>query len=322
MEGGAYTNITTVGTTVVTVGPGTLSKLVVNKAVINGVVTLYDSVGTLTNKIGTITYGAALKEDPPISTMFDCQFTNGLTITSSTACDITVVTGGASLPSPPVTVGLAAWYDFADPGSLFTDTGRTTGVLADADVIKGVTDKSGGAKHLSEATNGPAYKIATNNGRSTALFDGTNDILTSASFTQAQPTSIFMAAQVVAYEAGVNTELLDANTNRAIIYATNGGFWGYSNASAQDTTTARDLSFNTWGALLSGASSSLRLNGNVISTANPGTAGFSTTLFLGRDSATTFYNVRYGEVLIYSRLVSSGEVAAIERYLRSKWATP
>lgn len=319
---GQYTNITTVGTTVVAVGPGRLSAVVVNKAVINGVVTLYDSAGTLTNKIGTITYGAALKEDPPIATEFGVRFSNGLTVTSSTACDITIVSAGAGLPGPPVTNGLAAWYDFADPGSLFTDTGRTTGVLADADVIKGVTDKSGGAKHLSEATNGPAYKINTNNGRSTALFDGVNDILTSASFTQAQPTSIFMAAQIVAYEAGVNTELIDANTNRAIIYATNGGFWGYSNSTAQDTTTARDLSFNAWSALLSGASSSLRLNGSVISTANPGTTGFSTTLLLGRDTTTNFYNVRYGEVLIYSRLVSDGDVAAIERYLRTKWATP
>jgi hypothetical protein len=318
---GQYTNITTVGTTVVATGPGTLMRIVMNKAVINGVITIYDSIGSLTNKIATITYGAALKEDPPIGTSFNVQFANGCTITTTTACDITVVTQGRGLVVPGVQNGLTAWYDFGDPSTLFTDTGRTTGVLADNDVIKGVTDKSGGAKHLSEATNGPAFKPAAQNGRSLALFDGTNDILTSASYTQAQPLTLFIAGQIVAYEAGATTELIDANTNRAIIYATNGGFWGYSNASAQDTTTARDLNFNVFGAVLSGAASSLRLNGTTISTANPGTSGFSTTLFLGRDSATAFYNVRYGEVLVYNRVLADGEIAGVERYLRTKWAS-
>lgn len=67
--------------------------------------------------------------------------------------------------------GLIGWYDFSDASSMFTNTGRTTAVTGDGDLIKGVTEKSASVAHLSEASTPPTYKTNIFNGRSVARFD-------------------------------------------------------------------------------------------------------------------------------------------------------
>lgn len=93
--------------------------------------------------------------------------------------------GGSPPGTTPNDSGVSpiAWYDFSDASVLFTDTGRTT-PAADGNTVKGVTDKSPSANHLSEATNGPTMRTSPSpsiNGRTCLEFDGTNDLLTSAS---------------------------------------------------------------------------------------------------------------------------------------------
>jgi hypothetical protein len=87
-----FLNITTATTTTVKTGPGTFVRLVVNKAVLSGVITIYDNTAGSGTKIGTITYGAALLSDPPIEATYEVQFSIGLTIVTSAATDLTVVT--------------------------------------------------------------------------------------------------------------------------------------------------------------------------------------------------------------------------------------
>ena len=83
-------NITTAATTTIKSGAGLLGKIVVNKAIALGVITIYDSLSGSGTKLGTITYGAALLSDPPLTGHYEGQFAIGLTIVTSLAMDITV----------------------------------------------------------------------------------------------------------------------------------------------------------------------------------------------------------------------------------------
>lgn len=85
------TNITTATTTLVFSGRGTFVGLVFNKRVAAGVTTIYDSLTAAGTKVGTITEGAAVLNDPPQAVIYNRYMENGLTIVTSQAEDITVL---------------------------------------------------------------------------------------------------------------------------------------------------------------------------------------------------------------------------------------
>lgn len=89
-ESNFYTNITTATTTTVKSGSGTLVRIVNNKKVANGVVTIYDNTAGSGTKIGTITQPASLLDSQQVYE-FQVGFATGLTIVTSAAEDLTVV---------------------------------------------------------------------------------------------------------------------------------------------------------------------------------------------------------------------------------------
>lgn len=226
--------------------------------------------------------------------------------------------------SPASIPGMVALYDWSDISSLWQDTGRTSAITANGQTIKGVTDKSGSGNHLSEATNGPTWESAGQNGRGTAKFDGVNDQLRCAGFTQAQPLTIFYAVQLVAFAGATQiTDLNDGITSGTIMFAGANAnpTWFYGAGSNVPSAVARDLNFNIHTAVFHGATSTLRHNGSVGASGNPSTNPY-TSLSLGSDSFGNFWNMRYGELAIYSGHLVSAQLQSLESYGKAKWGTP
>lgn len=92
VPGSRYVNITTATTTIIKAGPGILRKIIFNKRIAAGAVTLFDNPSAASGtKLGTITMGAAIITDPPITALYDCYFQTGLVIVTSQAEDLTVI---------------------------------------------------------------------------------------------------------------------------------------------------------------------------------------------------------------------------------------
>jgi hypothetical protein len=85
-----YTNVLTATTTVVKSGSGHLKRIVINKPVALGVITIYDNTAASGTKIATITHAASLLTGE-LSIEYDVRFTTGLTIVTSSTDDITIV---------------------------------------------------------------------------------------------------------------------------------------------------------------------------------------------------------------------------------------
>lgn len=86
---GSYKNIASAATYVLRPGPGVLIGLTINKAVANGVITIYDNTSAAGTKIATITHPGTLLQTQ-YGLLFNVAFTTGLTIVTGAADDITV----------------------------------------------------------------------------------------------------------------------------------------------------------------------------------------------------------------------------------------
>lgn len=223
--------------------------------------------------------------------------------------------------NPTSVGGLVTWIDFSDASTLFTDTGRTTRVSADADIIKGVTDKSGSGNHLSEATNGPTYKTAIQNSKSIARFDGTNDVLACVGLSVAQPTSILIVGKVTTAGSDTNYFLIDGATARQVVYRDSTTKWSMFAGALLTGAATADLNYHTFTAIFNGASSSERVDLGAYSSGAAG-ANALTSLLLGKGNTGSFYGIDEGEVLIYSTALSTPNRDTLESYLKTKWGTP
>lgn len=227
--------------------------------------------------------------------------------------------------SPSDITGLQGWFDFSDASTLFTDSARTTPVSSDGDPIGGVSDKSGVNNHLGQATSGrkPAYKTNIQNGRSVARFDGTDDLLQSATFTDlTQPSEVFIVAK---QDASRDDQIFDGGSG-GTKRNTMGFHTGPQDARSFAGTTISAALIDTTQYLLihtvyDGASGSIGYADYAATAGNIGTDatdGFS----LGDGppfSPSVPLDGDICEVVFYNASLNSTERGNVEAYLNSKW---
>lgn len=236
--------------------------------------------------------------------------------------------------TPTSISGLLGWYDFSTATSnLWTDTGRTTPVTSDGDRIKGVTDKSGAGNHLSQATTGPVYKTAIQNGLSIARFAlAVNEWLDTPSFTVPASYTAFIVANRV--DTAAEHRLLDCDDGGSNRFfqcrykngATSAEYVGITGGVT--TTTATTSAAGTFDVLTFRGETlvhrDLYVNGSV-TVGGTGQANGSGTQFLrvgAPQSGTTYHKGDIGCVLFYNSALGATDRGNVEAYLKTKWGTP
>ncbi len=230
--------------------------------------------------------------------------------------------------NPKSISGLTAWYDFSNISTLWKDTARTSAVTADADIILGVTDLSGTANHLSEATNGPAYKTVIQNGHSVARFDGTNDRLFKDPLvaTISQPLTYFLVFKLNAAYVAPGASILDGHGGRVQMVGNSAGDnkWAvFAGGTPRSSSVTYDTSSHIIQLTTNAASTTMRIGGgaDTLSGLSPGTNGLDAVV-LATDSiagGSGFVSMDYDEVLVYNSALSVANMNAVGNYLAAKW---
>jgi hypothetical protein len=229
------------------------------------------------------------------------------------------ITGDSGGTQPVDVSGLLGWYDFSDVSTLWTNTTRTTPVTADGDVIKGVTDKSGNGRHLSEATNAPTYRVNAAGGRSVSRYVATK-YLRNLSFTLNQPFTAFIVGDVTV--PATNQYFFDGEAlNRALIASFSATAVRVYAGTILDQTIANNamLTPHVIGAVYNGASSRNVFDGTVVTGVAGVLGSTGITLGVAGDLSTGPLTGDIAECLIYNTALSSADISEVARYLGAKY---
>lgn len=237
---------------------------------------------------------------------------------------------GAGSVFNPADYGTLLFGGYAE-GHCYSDAG-TTLISADGTACQQFNDHlSGSNRHLSAGTK-PAYKTGRINGQASLLFDGVDDVMQTAnngfasSGSPATTSTVFVVLKQVAWTSGARVYAGRNNgvdtQNWGVRQITSEPNIQVLGAGAGPATTA--LTTGSWGlvtAVNNGASSTIAVNGGAATTGDDGGAAFNAlTLGAGRDGASQFANVEVAALLVYSGVLSAGNLAAVKAGLNARFA--
>ncbi len=220
----------------------------------------------------------------------------------------------------PLALSPALWLK-ADAGLYQTAGGSAA--TADGDPVGQWQDQSGNARHLAQATASQrgTLKLAIQNGKPVVRFDGADDFLQVATFTeQTQPNTAVLVAK--SSETATTRVLMDGGTSglRHEIFQFSSNF-SVSAGTAAYTGVAVPAAFFLLSVLFNGASSEAWLNGASIWTGSLGTDLLDgCTLGSYYAGLGVFWQGDVGELLIGD--FTAGGRVQLESHLRTKWGTP
>ena len=231
--------------------------------------------------------------------------------------------GGTSF-TPTQISGMVGWYDFSDVTTLFTESTRTTPVTADADLIGGVTDKSGQSNHLTSADAArPVYKVNIQNGRSISRNAAGDSYQFTTGITPAPCT--FILVLTPSGTAGA----------RSIYFGPDGSSLGYR---INDSTNKQNLdkagvanmgvsttglsagTFYLGGFTYANPDVTFHLNGSTDGTASSAQTFAGTQTYLCSAPAGFEFVGDIGEVFIYNSVISAENMTSLKAYINTKWA--
>jgi hypothetical protein len=250
--------------------------------------------------------------------------------------------------SPSSVSGLQLWLDASDASTLFTAT--TGGSLVEADgAVARWEDKSGNARHFTQATTGsrPTRKTNQQNGLDALLLDGSNDHMIGGDYLDLDGTNqitVFLA--IKARTSNVNSiELINKRNNTGgdsgwYLYTNSNGkleiglvnnasyFVLESNSALAAFNSGAVLTFKTIAGSATSATAQYR-NGSLIASAvsfnqTQAAANVSKAIYLGilEFPTGTFsrpFDGSFCEVIAYNSSLSDANRSAVESYLMTKW---
>jgi hypothetical protein len=234
--------------------------------------------------------------------------------------------GVAAAPFSPLDIaGLELWLDFSDISTLYQDDARTVPVAADGDVIGGVTDKSANNYHATEAVlaNKPIYKVNVKNSLSACLFDGSNDRLKTPSFLA--PIGNRSIIAVVRGAVDTTRYFIDGllGTDRTSIGVTTNVYFMFFGGTTRSGGTASNVFFVADVLVNVGASASDLYNVNGVNQINADAGASSMTgVTIGQRSniVSQTWAGEICEIILYSGLLDSTNLANLRNYLNTKWS--
>lgn len=225
---------------------------------------------------------------------------------------------------------LHSWYDASD----------TSTISATSNNITQWRDKSANGRHMTTSAGQPKTNTVSRNGKNVVFFDGTSYLKATASVTS-NALTVFVVGNKTDSPTGATTysRLLSLygssndydNTDAILMHMSAVSFNGVTPPLVGCYRNSNPIGSIAWG-LNTPAIATMSLNGSSVSfTANASTVSGSTsstslnatgnTLGAGGPSGGGDQYM-YGwiaEQIIYNRVLSAGEIASVQSYLKAKW---
>jgi hypothetical protein len=234
-----------------------------------------------------------------------------------------VAGGGGGGSGPAGLTGVAGWWDAT----------RISGV-ADAALLAAWPDSSGNGYDLAQATgaNQPTYYSTTGagliNGKAAVTFDGANTWMLTAALAEPQPFTLAAVAQNTLTTVNLQKPLAGSTLSATVhLYAnlsatTFISCWGYAGA----TVVAGNYTPRTGQAHLfvlgaNGATSYAYFDG-AAATGAGGSNAMSGAFYVGGIGPSFSWQGMIGEVMVWPRLLSAGQVTQLHGYCQDKWNVP
>jgi hypothetical protein len=229
---------------------------------------------------------------------------------------------GAAAFSPGDIANYELDLDFSDVTKLWQDSGRTTPVAVDTDPIGACDDKSGNARHFTQATGGnrPLYRTAQFGAVAAADFNGSSQHMNGPAFAVSQPTTWFVVLDCDVAGFGCNQNIVDGVTTRQII-STNSTPQFLVNAGASVIAFTPTTSAAIFAVTFNGASSKLWLDGGVGTTGDCGANAISQPNLGASFVPSSFYDGRVGRVILYGAALSTTNLDLVGNYLATIFGT-